>query len=614
MYLINSVKKSSHNYDIRLIRTLILVSFITAALSMLIAPGLDKSSTDSAFYVLNRLPFVYWAGVVALALALLLCFSQRSCSWSHIVVLVMASVMYVELPRLMYKNGFQNEYFHQAQIFHVLNYGGVTDPKYPYPVGDVAHAIFSAIFIEVAGLQADFTVSHVLPILLRLALAISMLGMATHFNSLKHGLHFLIIAPLYVLISDTEPSFANHYIFVLPLYVWLTYLIIKLEDERRPRSHIFMLLIASAIVFSHIYFATLIAVSLFVHLFFNKLIRRIGSLNTSYTLTPIVIFLLWHGYMSEWSIQAFYKEINHALLPAIDRFLAFEVNPLTYLFKAEERYGSILIKSDYRSILMLKSLIVLTINIIMLSIIICALFYVIHEEGFKKTVLNLLARRITYLWGFSALFLTIYGLTGTAHPQRVLEAFIIPNCGLAMLLLRSLEKDLKIFKRCEAEKRVAPIAIIVLALTLVIVFFIPFKIIAHWGTSLTYIGFSQKSIHEAEFVVTYGNPSMHIHYVGPNPHWFLTEIIGKWPSSCTFDLNGREGDTYFTETLINIERSLNMRGQHCICYSLSSLFAMRAKYAMESLLDSFTKDHEELINKTNVIYMNSATEGICYVR
>jgi len=317
--------------------------------------------------------------------------------------------------------------------------------------------------------------------------------------------------------------------------------------------------------------------------------------------------------MCEWSIQAFYKEINHALLPAIDRFLAFEVNPLIYPFKAEERYGSILIKSDYRSILMLKSLIVLTINIMMLSIIICALFYVFREGGFKKTVLNLLARRITYLWGLSALFLTIYGLTGTAHPQRVLEAFIIPNCGLAMLLLRSLEKDLKIFKRCEAEKEVAPIAIIVLALTLVIVFFIPFKIIAHWGTSLTYIGFSQKSIHEAEFLSKHGSSELGIHYVGPTPYWFLTEIVGKWVHAWSFSLNGQEGEHYFTETIANIKQSLSMKSPHYIYLSLSSLFAMRAKYAMEPLLDNFVKDCLDLTGEANMVYMNSLTEYIIYV-
>ena len=613
LYLIKLIEKLLHNHDISLIRVLTLVSLITAALSISVAPGLDKSSIDSALYVLNRLPFTYWMGVSALLSAFLLCFSKKSCLRSHIVVLVMVSVIYVELPRLMYENGFQIEYFHQAQIFHVLNYGGVSDPKYPYPPASVAHAIFSAIFIKVTGLQVEYAVSHVLPILLRLALAIMMLSMATYFKSLRYGLYLLIIAPLYVLISDTEPSFANHYIFVLPLYATFTYLMIKSDYEQQPQSYVFLSLIASAIVFSHIYFATLITISLFAHFFFNKLAERTGNLEIPYTLTPIVIFLLWHGYISEWSIQAFYKELNYVLLPAIDRFLAFEVNPLIYFFKAEERYGSILIKSDYRSLLMLKNIIVLAINIIVLGIITHALFHVFREGGFKKTALNLLTRSITYLWGFSILFLTIFGLTGTAHPQRVLEAFIIPNCCLALLLLRSLEKDLKFFKRWEAKKRVAPITIVILALTLIIVFFMPFKIIAYWGTSLTYIGFSQKSIHEAEFLSKYGSSELDIHYIGPTPYWFLTEIVNKWAYASTYSLNGQEGEHYFTGTIENMKYSLSVKRPHYVYFSSSSLFAMRAKYAIEPLLNNFIKDYVDLMNKANAVYMNSLTESIVYV-
>jgi hypothetical protein len=391
---------------------------------------------------------------------------------------------------------------------------------------------------------------------------------------------------------------------------------IKFEDEQQPRLYILLLLFASTIVFSHIYFATLIAISLFAHFFFNKVAKRAGNLNIPCTLTPIVIFLLWHGYMCEWSIQAFYKEINYALLPATGRFLSFEVNPLTYVSMAEGRYGSIPIKSDYLNVLLLKNFIVLVINIVMLCIVVYALFQFFREQGFRKTALSLSTRRITYLWGFSALFLAIYGLTGTAHPQRVLEAFVIPNCGLALLLLRSLERDLKTFKEFEAKAKrsVTSITVIVLAITLISISFIPLKVVAHWGTCLTYMGFSQKNIHEAGYIATYGNPEMCIHYVGPTPYWFLTEIIGKWPGSWMLDLNGHEGDIYFTETLINTERSLNMRGPHYIDYSLSSLFAMRAKYAMEPLLYNFTKGYEELIGRTNVVYMNSATESMCYVR
>jgi hypothetical protein len=592
------------------IYALTFISLLALALSMLMAPGIDKSSIDSAFYILNRLPFTFWIGVGALAFALLLCLSQRNWMSSHIVALVMVSIMYMELPRLMYENCFQIEYFHQAQTFHVLNYGTVTDAGYPYPPADVAHAIFSAVLIEVTGSQAEYAVSHVLPILLRLALAISILSIAAYFKTSKYGLCFFITAPLYVFISDTEPSFTNHYIFVLPLYAIFIYLIIKFEDEQQSQLLYILLLTASSIVFSHIYFATLITISLFAHFSFNKVARRMGNLNMSHTLTPIVIFLLWHGFICEWSVWAFYKEINYALLPAVDRFLTFEINPLTYVSKAEERYGSIPIKSDYLNVLMLKHFIVLAINIIMLCIIMYALFHAFRKQGFTNTALNLLTRRITYTWGFSALFLAIYGLTGTAHPQRLLEAFAITNCGLALLLLRSLEGDLKISKELKGKKGITAL---VLAITLMSIFFIPLKVVAHWGTSLTYMGFSQKSIHEVEYIATYGNPETCIHYVGPTPYWFLTEIVNKWSGSYVYDLNGHEGEIYFTETLANIERSLDISEPHYIYYSLSSLSAMRAKYDIEHSLDMFIKAFDALSSKTNIIYVNSITEKLGYV-
>ena len=604
-----------HNHNARSILALTFISLITLALSILTVPSIDKSSIDSTFYVLNRLPSIYWVGVGALVLALLLlCFSRKSCSPGHMVALIIASVVYMELPRLMYESCFQVEYFHQAQVFHVLNYGRVTDPRYPYPVADVAHAIFSAILIDVTGLQAEYTIGHVLPILLRLVLALAMLSMATHFKTSKYGLFFLVMAPLYVFISDTEPSFANHYIFVLPFYAIFIYLMIKFENEQRPRLYILLLLMASTIVFSHIYFATLIAISLFAHFFFNKVTKRAGNLNIPCTLTPIVIFLLWHGYLCEWSIQTFYKEINDALLPAIDRFLMFEINPLTYFFMAEGRYGSIPIKSDYLNVLLLKNFIVLAVNIVMLCILLYTLFQLFREQGFRKTALNLSTKRITYLWGFSALFLAIYGLTGTAHPQRVLETFSISNCGLT-LFLSSLERDLKTFKelKAKAKRDVTSITVIILVATLILVSFITLKIVTHWGTSLTYMGFFQKSIHEAEFLSKYGNSELSIHYVGPTPYWFLTEIVNKWAGAWTFSLNGQEGEHYFTETIANIKYSLSIKSPHYVYFSSSSLFAMRAKYALEPLLDNFTEEYVDLLNQANTVYMNSLTESIIYV-
>jgi len=40
---------------------------------------------------------------------------------------------------------------------------------------------------------------------------------------------------------------------------------------------------------------------------------------------------------------------------------------------------------------------------------------------------------------------------------------------------------------------------------------------------------------------------------------------------------------------------------------------MRAKYAVELLLDNFTKEYVDLMNQANTVYMNSLTESIIYV-
>ncbi|NAZ13371.1 MAG: hypothetical protein GU359_04370 [Desulfurococcales archaeon] len=582
-------------------------------------PDIDISNINSALYILIRLPTTYWLGITTLVLGLFLNPSLKSVQIT--ILSAMLSVAYIELPRLMYENVFQIEYFHQAQVFHALNYGLVTDPKYPFPVSDVAHAILSAIFINVTDLEAVYVVSHLLPIILRLILAISMLCIVAGFRTSKYYLYLLTIAPLYVVISDTEPSFTNHYIFVLPLYGVLIYLLTRLDDEERFELYILLIIVVSAITISHIYFATLIIISLFTYLLFNNIVKKVASLKMTYILASITIFLIWHGYASDWSIQKFYAELNYALLPAIDRFLSFEINPLIYVYKAQERYGSIPIKIDYSNILFLKNIMVLSINLIILFITFFSLLYLFYRQKFRKVIQELLIKRTIYIWSLSAIFLAIYGATGTAHPQRVLESFIIPNYGVLLLLLRISERRPNTFKieSIKTEKVfknktfLSLIKIMILIAILASVLFIPFKIITYWGTSLTYIGFSQKYIHEAMFIATYGDPRTPIHYVGSTPYWFLTEIISKWPGLRVYDLNGPEGEMYFTETLINIRHSLNISESHYIYNSLSSLYAMRAKYFIEPLLSDFIENYEELINKINVIYTNSLTEFIIYV-
>ena len=597
-----------------------MISFlsISTSLTVLMLPYIDKSSIDTAFYVLNMLPLIYWISVYTLVFTLMLSLARKNVALC--ILLLILSVAYVELPRLMYENGFQIEYFHQAQIFHVLNYGTVTDPRYPFPVSDVAHAIFSSAFIYVTGLEANYAISHLLPILLRIVLTISILSIITYLRNSKYYLYFLIIAPLYVIISDTEPSFANHYIFVLPLYGMLIYLLVILDCEENAKLYVPLLLITSAIIFSHIYFATLVIISLLTHLFFNKMIKNRTHLYERWILLLAIIFFIWHGYACTWSIEKIYVEINYALLPAIDRFLSFEINPFIYFFKAEERYGSIPIKIYYTNMLLLKNIIVLTINLVVLLILIYNVFYLLRMRRFREMLQVLLAKRIVHLWSLSAILLAIYGITGTAHPQRVLEAFIIPNFGITLTFQEYLERKISVFqwknKRAEIkfeENSSLPPSLTILVATLICILLIPLKILAYWSTSLTYIGFSQKYLHQVLFMAKFGDHRMHIHYVGPTPYWFLTEITSRWPGSFVYDLNGPEGEIYFTGTLTNIECSLNATEEHYIYYSLSSLFAMRAKYFIEPLLDNFTKSYEKLLSKAFLIYINSLTENIVYV-
>jgi hypothetical protein len=183
-----------------------------------------------------------------------------------------------------------------------------------------------------------------------------------------------------------------------------------------------------------------------------------------------------------------------------------------------------------------------------------------------------------------------------------------------------LERKISVFqwknKRAEIkfeENSSLPPSLTILVATLICILLIPLKILAYWSTSLTYIGFSQKYLHQVLFMAKFGDHRMHIHYVGPTPYWFLTEITSRWPGSFVYDLNGPEGEIYFTGTLTNIECSLNATEEHYIYYSLSSLFAMRAKYFIEPLLDNFTKSYEKLLSKAFLIYINSLTENIVYV-
>ena len=599
---------------------LIIISFLSISISLtvLMLPHIDKSSIDTALYVVNMVPFIYWISVCTLVFTLILGLARKNVALC--ILLLILSIAYVELPRLMYENGFQIEYFHQAQIFHVLNYGTVTDPKYPFPVADVAHAIFSSAFIYATGLEANYAISHLLPILLRIVLTISTLSIIACLRNSKYYLFFLIIASLYVIISDTEPSFANHYIFVLPLYGMLIYLLVILDCEENAKMYVPLLLITSTIIFSHIYFATLIIISLLTYLFFNKMIKNRTHLYERWILLLAIIFFIWHGYACTWSIEKFYAEINYALLPAIDRFLSFEMNPFIYFFKAKERYGSISIKIYYANMLLLKNIIVITTNLVVLLILIYNVFYLLRLRRFSEILKVLLAKRTVHLWSLSAILLVIYGLTGTAHPQRVLEAFIIPNFGTILIFQEYLERKISIFQwknkraeiRFEENRSLLP-SLTILVATLICILFIPLKIATHWSTSLTYIGFSQKYLHQASFMAKFGNHRMHIHYVGPTPYWFLTEITSRWPRSFVYDLNGPEGETYFTETLTNIKCSLNATDGHYIYYSLSSLFAMRAKYFIEPSLDNFTKNYEKLLSKASLIYIDSLTENIIYV-
>jgi len=594
-----------------LVKFLSLSSMFLLVVSTAFLPLLDKSSFNSAFSVVENLPPAYWLGVAMISSALILCLFIKDSLTGYTVLCVVLSVAYIELPRLMYVNAFQMECFHQAQIYHVLNTGSVTDPDYPFPVADVAHAIFSAVFIDILGLKPDFLVSHVLPFIFRLVLSLAGLCLVTRNVAGWPRLPLLISIPLYIAICDTEPSFSNHYIFVLPLYTFLTFLTLSIDERKNGETFVLFVVIFSAIVFSHIYFATLIAISIFIYAVSSTILKRFNHF-PSYVLTPIVIFLLWHGYLCEWSIEGFFAEINSVLLPAMERFASFEINLWRVVEKTGERFGSISVKADYQSMVWLKWLIIFYLNLIMLLLVAFALIQSSRQLGFKRVLRNLLSRNITYLWLLSTFFLVIFAFTTAVHPQRVLEAFIIPNCGFTLMIL----KNIKYANNASQNVMLsAPRKIFITALSLLLLLSVasmPLKVVSHWSTALTYIGFTKKSITQIEFLAEYGN-QVSIHYIGFEPYYFLKEILSTWPAAGTYSLNGPEGDEYFNVSISNINQSLAMKNPHYIYFSISNQMSLNAKYAMEQYFSKFIDEFDSLKNKANVVYMNSVTESICYI-
>ncbi|PUA31613.1 MAG: hypothetical protein B7O98_08935 [Zestosphaera tikiterensis] len=289
---------------------LVLLLFIAAFLlivSPLYSGYIDKVLIADASYVFRNLPYTFYLGF-AIVNVLLVVFIYIAIKHGHVypflfTFAIMLYMLYLEYPRLLYPNAFQIEYFHQAQIYHALNYGMVTDPGYSFPRSDVAHAIWTASLIMLTDMPKDFSVSYVAPILVRLALIVIACSMVLKYseNISNHFACVLILAlPLYILISDTEPLFINHYSYALPLYLLLLYVVSRrdLNLEHRLVSHFILLVfIVASITITHIYFAATTILAFLAILFFRILRGNKAPVFQLYILSAI-IYSIWHGMAS----------------------------------------------------------------------------------------------------------------------------------------------------------------------------------------------------------------------------------------------------------------------------------------------------------------------------
>jgi hypothetical protein len=514
----------------------------------------------------------------------------------------MLYLLYLEYPRLLYPNALQIEYFHQAQIYHVLNYGTVTDPRYSFPRSDVAHAVYTASFIMVTGMHGDFVVSYVAPMLVKISLLTLACALSIEFSGIARWNFqrtLIMLLPLYILISDTEPLFINHYSYALPLYLLLLYTISKrdlnLELGSKHAQLLMTLLVASSLTITHIYFSTATALALFVALLPNAL-RRNKALTPQLYLLPVIVYIMWHAMASEWSIGAFIREF-HVLSIALTRLLTFQLNPLKPVEHVKERFGAIPPKPDYQLYFILKWLDILVLQ----GLVVASIMASILLAG-RKSIKLLLRKNCTYFMLVALASFLVFVGTFTAHPQRILEHLVLTLAVFTIVIIRLTDYS----------KKAGWIKTIVLLTVFAIMLSAPLKLIHYWGTSLTYIGFPEKSIYTLSYFAQHtGNPiDEPVHYIGPTPYWFLTEILARKQHFYPMSLNGPEGSEVFIKTLNKLKTSLSITDPHYIVIDLSPMLFMRSKYAIGHHVPVFIGDLMNLSSTANIVFTAGVTHMI----
>jgi len=296
----------------------------------------------------------------------------------------------------------------------------------------------------------------------------------------------------------------------------------------------------------------------------------------------------------------------NVLSEAYQRLLVLRLNPAGYAVRAYERFGSISIRADYEVLLWVKWLTVALFNTLLIITVIILVLALTVRHGIKRALITLLNNPVSWLWTFSATFMVVYGFTVTAHPQRVLEAFIIPSAGVLVYLLT-------IFREYRTSK-VRALAYALTALLIFSIISIPTKIAFHWGTSLTYIGFTERYIAETLFVAERGESmSMYkpIYFVGVNPYWLLNEIFSRMGVR-TASLGVPVLNT--TMWVQGARVSITLPGGCLLLVDFTSGYLpLNAKYDIRPLIDTVaTRLLQIMARESNLIYMSSMYTYMVY--
>jgi hypothetical protein len=412
-----------------------------------------------------------------------------------------------------------------------------------------------------------------------------------------------------ILVADTEPTVMSHYIYALPLYMLLVYSMLSKD----LRNWVFIVpLISSALAVTHIYFSTLIFLTLLVATATFLLRKGESHIKVSTLAVPLTTFILWHGYASEWSIHVFYGELKYALTGALERLLAFQLNPFAPI--TTELYRATLPPTpEYRLIMYIKYItVLLAIGSITLLIIFIVLSRLSNGNLLRRSlillILKILREPYTVLLFISAIFLVVYGITWAAHTQRVLEGFIIPYTILPLWISTKVGRETTTTSRRFSTKTTSIIIIAILLLATIIV---PLKVLNYWGTSLTYVGFSNYWVSQLEYLYNNADSVGGLYFIGLTPYWMLTEVLpyeyseyAKYEFSVE-SINGVLWNT--TSWRENIDDVLSKKNNLVIIDLTTGGLPMRSKFICENELREIANIvlNYASSKEISVVYMNN---------